>query len=599
MTYPSSFAIGRRTALPLLALALPLVVHGQSVEIQGDRLTPKLASEIRTAIGPREDVESPLAARRLGQRAMRTAEAVLNANGYFAPTIDETVDPGPPPRAILDIDPGPHFEVAGIALTYRGEPPSEDAKSAARRALTLEVGDVALPTQVLGQEQLIRAALRRAGYPDAAVTGRDTVGNREDGTISVTYRIRSGPPVILGAVRFEDTAGVRASYLNRFVPFARGVPYAPGELDSLRRRLSQDRLFRSARVTLDDTAVRVAPSGAEVRDVIVRLQPRKKNRVAAGVRFATDEGFGLTGEYSRRNVFKRADTITSTLSLAELQRRLAITWDRPHEFGFGRDLELATSLEDETTDAFDSRRAALSAFVEQTISPRLSYTLGVTGELVRETVPVDVRSAEDVERDRQILTFNAGVRLDRANDALNPTRGWRTDLAIEPAVTSGDASTQLLKTTAQLRAYRPIDVDERLVAAVRLRAGSVVGGSFNDVPSSKRFFGGGGGSVRGFEFQSIGPKAVDGQPVGGQSLLETSAELRWQVREPFGVVAFIDGGRVTDDPELSFDQFRFGAGVGLRYNTVAGPIRFDIGTPLDRRDGEDPVQVYLSVGQAF
>ncbi|MEM7766879.1 MAG: BamA/TamA family outer membrane protein [Pseudomonadota bacterium] len=591
---------GWKTLLAVAAVtAAPVIASAQSVELADRDWPPGLRGELERALDALEPAETTLGAGRLGQRAARLSETVLNANGYFSPTINVRTEPGPPPRPILTIDPGPLFTVDQLTIQYLDIAPDQASIEGVEAALTLLPAEPAVPARVIAQEGLIRDTLRRSGYPDADLANRETIGNREAGTVDVTYEVRSGPPVLLGDVSFATGGQVKSSYLDRFVTFPPGTPYSPDVLDQLKQRLSQDRLFQSVRVTLDESPARLAPSGAEVRDVAVTVTERPRNKVAAGVSFATNEGAGVTFEHERRNLSKRADQFTTQLALADLQRQLKVTWDRPHEFGFGRDLELSALASDDTTDAFDRRRVLASAVVEQTVSPALALTVGVNAEVLEETVIVDADTDEETTRNVQILGLLGGVRLDRADDALDPTSGWRANVALEPSVTQGDVSTQLLRLSGQVRAYQPLNADRRVVAALRLRAGSVIGGSFTDIPTDERFFGGGGGSVRGYEYQSIGPESASGQPLGGQSLLEASAELRWQFRDRLGMVAFLDAGNVTDQPGLSFDDVRFGAGIGLRYKTVAGPIRLDIGTPLDPRDGDDPVQIYVSVGQAF
>ncbi len=603
---PGHVAIGAGRAIASCLLLGAMVPHAGAqaersapVRLDAPALPEPVRAEIAAAIGALDFAETPLAARRLAQRATGLARTVLNANAHFDPVIESRIDVGPPPRPVLEIAPGPAFTIAGLRIDFADPAPPEGVRLAVERALDLARGDIAIPSRVIDQEALIIGALRRAGYPDADTLGRETVGNREAGTVDIRYSIRSGPPVLLGEVVFETDGRVRDSFLTRFISFPPGTPYAPGELDRLRDRLGRDRLFGSVQVALSDTPSRIAPSGAEVRNVHVRLRSRPRNRVAAGVSFATDEGLGLRLEHERRDLSKRADSLRTELAVADLRRELALTWDRPHEFGFGRDLELSVIASDETTDAFDSQRLALLAQVDHTVSDRLSFTYGISGESLRETLLVETRALRPLTRSVQSLKLLGGVRIDRADDPLDARRGWRAETTVEPSIAQGDVDTQLLRLGGQVRAYRPIGVDERVVAAVRMRLGTVLGGSFIDIPSEQRFFGGGGGSVRGYEYQSIGPATPDGRPVGGQSVLEVSAELRYRLGEKLGLVAFIDGGEVSASTSPSIDAMRFGAGFGVRYDTVAGPIRLDIATPLDPRESDDALQIYLSIGQAF
>ncbi|HOQ89458.1 MAG TPA: BamA/TamA family outer membrane protein, partial [Candidatus Hydrogenedentes bacterium] len=137
--------------------------------------------------------------------------------------------------------------------------------------------------------------------------------------------------------------------------------------------------------------------------------------------------------------------------------------------------------------------------------------------------------------------------------------------------------------------------------AARLRAGIMVGEDFETVPADLRFYAGGGGSVRGYEYQTAGPLDRDEDPLGGRSLLETSVELRRRLTDKIGLVTFVDSGTVYRQgwPDFS-EPLRVGAGIGVRYATPMGPLRLDLATPINRRDGVDPaIQVYFGFGQAF
>ena len=137
--------------------------------------------------------------------------------------------------------------------------------------------------------------------------------------------------------------------------------------------------------------------------------------------------------------------------------------------------------------------------------------------------------------------------------------------------------------------------------AGRLSLGSILGGGDTfDIPADKRFYAGGGGSIRGYAYQSVGPRNRDNDPTGGKSLFEGSVEGRIRIGQQFGVVPFIDFGTVFDKSVPTFDEtVRFGAGIGGRYYSPFGPIRLDVAVPLNRDKGDDPFALYVSIGQAF
>jgi translocation and assembly module TamA len=156
------------------------------------------------------------------------------------------------------------------------------------------------------------------------------------------------------------------------------------------------------------------------------------------------------------------------------------------------------------------------------------------------------------------------------------------------------------KVQAQTTAYLPFGEGARTVLAGRFKAGQILGGTMPEVPASNRFYAGGGGSVRGYSYQAIGPR-IDNTttPQGGLSLLETSLELRHKFTDKWGGVAFIDAGGVGVDKWPNGADFGVGAGIGIRYDLGFGPIRADVAVPISRREGDSPFQVYISIGQAF
>jgi translocation and assembly module TamA len=191
------------------------------------------------------------------------------------------------------------------------------------------------------------------------------------------------------------------------------------------------------------------------------------------------------------------------------------------------------------------------------------------------------------------------MALDRSDNPLDPKRGWRVGGRIEPTLLTGDGTLPYLKLQGQVSGYLPFDVQGRTVLAARLHLGSIVNGTVADIPAPQRFYAGGGGSVRGFGYQEVGPRLPDNTPEGGLSLAEASVELRRELTERWGVVLFVDAGAVGENSAPSFGDMSIGAGIGIRYNLGFGPVRVDIATPVTSRNGQAPIQLYVSIGQSF
>ena len=169
----------------------------------------------------------------------------------------------------------------------------------------------------------------------------------------------------------------------------------------------------------------------------------------------------------------------------------------------------------------------------------------------------------------------------------------------EPTISAGDDSAVYLRLITQATYYLPLGRNADTVLAARTRIGSVLGGSLSTIPSSRRLYAGGGGSVRGYAYQGVGPRLPDNTPQGGLGLFEASFEVRQHITGRWGAVAFVDVGAVSETSAPDFSNVNTGVGVGVRYDLGFGPIRADIAFPLDKREGDSSYELYLSIGQSF
>ena len=581
----------------LLVAACLFVLSGTAetvaIEFVGDSPSEGLASDIRGALPDESDPKTALEARRQGRRAASAVTTLLNSKGHYDPEIDLAISGKEPPKARLRVDPGPLFRLGAVNVSFVGTVPREADQQTVRSGLPVKSGRPAIPADVIDAERWIVNTLREAGYPYASVEERRVIGDRDAETISVTYETSSGPRVAFGETIFptEDMV-TKPSYLRRLIPYEYGEVYEPADLSLFNTRLAETRMFRVARASLADQPSGETEDGDEIRDVVVTLTERKRNTIALGGSYSTTEGFGVNAELTRRNLTRRGDILVADLTVAEMEQSLEVTWRRPNEFGYGRGLVLGAGATNETTDAYDRQAITLSAGYEVVKSPQFTYSYGVQGEIVKE-------EDEFGERDLQILSVYGDARFDKTDSLLDPRSGWRANARVEPSYTFGDETSPYVRMVGQVSTYIPFDDKRRYVLAGRLKAGAVVGASVAQLPVDTRFYAGGGGSVRGYSYQGIGPRAADGTPLGGTSVIEASIEARYAWRPNIGFVAFVDAGNVSTEQFSDFGDARYGAGLGVRYTTPAGPIRLDVAAPLNPTDFDDPVQIYISIGQAF
>lgn len=562
------------------------------VRVTGETADQALLAEIERELAGGDAPETLFEGRRLARRAAERALGYLNSIGYFSAEVSHAVEPGPPIQPMIRVEPGPRFSIGDISIDLRDVVLAPADQAAIDEAGVLGAGDVAIPKDIIAQEAGYLAVLKSLGYADARALKRRSLGDREAATLDIVYLLRPGPKVRFGEVKFDDGVRTRRVYLEQIIPFEPGETYSPEALSTFNTRLSETRLYDVSSARLDEEPAQVAADGSVVRDVAVTLIERDRYTLSAGTSISTSEGPGLTTSLTRRNATRRGDTLTGTVTLAAQRRALVADWRIPNAVDYNKALAFTADVGREETDAFDRDAIMVSGAYEVQRSARLTYSLGAESEFTSEQ---DAFS----ERDLQILSVSAGARLDRSDNPIDPVRGWKTDVRVEPAVALGDTTSQFFTVNGQVSAYSPLFNDDRFVAAARLRSGLVYGADTVDLPVSRRFFAGGGGSARGFAYQSVGPEDVDGTPTGGRGLLEVSAELRWRREGRLGYVAFLDGANVSNGQSPGLSDLRYSAGLGVRYQTAIGPIRLDIATPLDRESGDDPLQVYVSLGQAF
>jgi translocation and assembly module TamA len=595
---PRESLLPRLVAAALLAAAWMAAAPFSAALAQGDpeplaELTGLPAGPVldivRGAVGTAEGPAPTLfEARRRAERARDRAVAALRAEGYYGARVDARVEPGEVPRARLEIAAGERFALGFIAVSLAG-PPDPEAQAAAEAALGLTPGAPARAADVLAAEARVVSAVEDAGWPDVVAGEREVIVDHARHVMDVTYRIDAGRAAVFGPVRAQGSARIRADYLMTAAPFRPGDRYDREDLDLLSRRLRETGAFESVSARLDPSAGPGA--GPETRPVVVEAESGPRRTITLGASYSTSEGGGVEGGWTKRNLFGGAESLTVSAAIRTIDRRIEVELAAPHFRKPGRTLRLNLGLANEETDAYDLTELAAGARIETKLSERLSGALGVGATLSRVD---DGTSTEDFT-----LLFGSGsAAWDGADDPLDPRRGVRADISLRPTVGVGNDPLAYIVAQGGASVYRPLG--DRVVAALRGRLGSVIGPALSEVPANERFFAGGGGSIRGYEYQAVSPRDADGTPVGGRSVVEVSAELRYRAPgRRLGYVAFIDGGAASEQMTPQSDELRWGAGVGLRWYTRFGPIRADVAVPLDRRDGEPSAQLYLSIGQAF
>lgn len=531
---------------------------------------------------------SVAALRRRATADLPTLEQILHDAGYWAAHIEVAIDQAKQPTKVtLHVDPGPLYRLTRVVFTtpQGGAPAIVGGEKPA--AFGLAVGDAARAAPVLDAEPKILTALANHGYPFAKIADRRVVIDDQAHSMTVTYTIDTGARARFGALTTTGLTSLDPRYVERRVTWKRGALYDGRKVAATRTALVDSNLFSIAEVRHAD---RPDPDGTVPMTIV--LSQRLPHSIGAGVQYGTHYGFGVTTFWEDRNLFGYAENLRITGTFAQSQLSLATQFRRPDFGATGQDLILRGELADESPVAYTSRRLRLLGGIERRLDPRLTVGAGLAYEHGNV-------SAHNMTQHYQLASLPLYLRRDDSDNLLNPTRGNRESIEVTPYEgTSGSAIT-FVTTKLAASVYQPI-AGERAVLAGFARVGSIFGASRDQLPADHRLYAGGGGSIRGYGFQLVGPLDEGDKPLGGRSSLEFGTELRVKVTETIGIVPFLEAGNVyaTSLPRPTGRLF-YGAGLGLRYYTAVGPIRLDIATPLSRRHVDSPVQVYISLGQAF
>jgi len=536
-------------------------------------------------------------ARRRARDAANAAVAVLRAEGYYAYVVDPDVTETDPPRGTVKVTPGQLFVIADPRIDWSGAPPDEGVRERAFSVLGLTEGAAGRAAEILGAEGRAVAQVQKLGYADAMADPREVIVDHADHTVRPTFVIAAGDLVKVDGVELSTKGRTRIEWLQRLAPWKEGDVYDPEDIAELERRLRDTGVYDTVSVALAPKD-KATPEG--LRPIQVTLADRASRTLELGAGYSTSEGPGVDAKWIRYNRLRRADTTTITTRVAKLEKSLEGSVALPHWGRPQQTLKLTSRVFADTTDAYDETGATLSADLTRRLQTTRYRTYGLSVDL-SQTQERTTANGLPVGQRLNLATFTAlgAYAWDYSDNILDPRRGWRVEARAEPTAITGETSLVYIRTQAQGSAYIPFGKEADTVLAGRLKLGAMLGGTMPEVPASRRFYSGGGGSVRGYSYQAIGPRLSDNTPQGGLSLFEGAIELRHRFTQQWGGVVFIDAGAVGTEPTPNTRDFSVGAGFGVRYDLGFGPIRADIAFPLEKREGDAAFQIYLSIGQSF
>jgi translocation and assembly module TamA len=618
----------RRFTTGILSFCLMLVVAGQAA-----RAADPQAYRVELASTGDDDIDATLKstsellslgsaaavspfgliarARRDGDRL----KAVLESYGYYASKVDITIDAAPlrdldladrllalpkgrEARVAVAFELGPLYHLRDIRID--GELPAD-----VRDALDLHPGDPAVAAQVVAAGNRLLGALQDRGYAFARVDPPLADEDAKEPLLDVSFRVETGAQVRIGEIRFAGLARVREAAARRRLKLKSGARFRPADIERARRDLLDLGVFASVNVQVGPAA-----DAAGAVPVTFTVHERPRRAVSLTAAYSTDLGGSGGASWTDRNLFGRAEQLIVAGSVTNIDGKATngIGYDTSVKYilpDFGRpdqSLQVSAGANHQSLQAYDQRARTGGVTLTRKLSSVWTASVGVA--LADEQIIQD-----EVTRNYTLVGLPLGLTYDSTDLASpldDPRHGIRASASVTPTLSIGRPNATFI--ISQIKAAAYLDVHDvfaalpigRSVFAARGLIGLAQGAGEFSLPPDQRFYAGGSGTVRGYNYQSVGPLfANTTNPVGGTAILAGGLEFRQRFGRSYGAALFVDGGQVSSSLQYLPNVFRVGVGAGVRYYTPIGPIRLDIAVPTQRIPGSNSLQLYIGLGQAF
>ncbi|SEO66129.1 translocation and assembly module TamA [Luteibacter sp. UNC138MFCol5.1] len=526
--------------------------------------------------------------RRLYENAPDEVQAALRPYGYYEATATGDMrQVGKDWQVTLHVVPGVPVKVTSVNVEIDEEAGKVPAIRRAVRGIQ-NLKDQPLNDGVYdGARDAVSGALTATGFLDARIVTRRVEVNRAEHTAAVKLKWEAGRRYRYGVVRFKNSQ-FREDFLDRYVPFKKGDYFSQSQLLELQQALNGADYF---------AVVNVIPDTDDAKDgtidINVELAPAKRTIYTGGPFFGTDTGAGLRGGIEKRWINDRGHKWKNELVLAQRLKTVSTLYQIPMPGPNQRSFNFGANFRDANTVTSKSRTVQLVAN-ETRLWHGWTRTIGVN--VLSGTFTVGKRggegdNAEGLERGRSTLLYPEVTLSRKKGD--NPTfvrNGWSLTLTgrSKAGTLLSDASfSQVIGDAKWIHSFWGRN---RLI--LRGTAGKIWTDNFSDLPPQLRFFAGGDRSVRGYDFESIGPRNAFNRVIGGEGLLVGSTEVEHYFTRNWGMAAFVDAGNAFTGTDYSP---RVGAGLGVRWLSPVGMIRADIGVPVGDKN-EHGIHLHVVIG---
>jgi outer membrane protein assembly complex protein YaeT len=477
----------------------------------------------------------------------------------------------------------------------------------------LEIGQVFKVDQYEAAKENIGRALGRHGHPFAEVTGRAAIDPKLN-QAKVYYKAAPGPLCSFGPTTIsQEGPAVSEAVIRRALTYRKGERYDVEKVDTSRRNLFKLDVFRTAIVKPEGP-----PSdGDGVVPMKAQLRSKDRQSVRLGVGYGTQDKLRLQAGWTFRNLAGQGGLLTLSARVSDIVKNIELAYDQPYFLDARNTLSALAGNELDEPPAYTNRRIysgiALNRRLGHDWYALLRYDLSFnTEESVAADDLLDTEEELFLDESTRISAFGMEAARDTRNDLFDPRSGslLGAKVAIAPDFLGSELA--YFQPAVDVRKFLSVYKDVVLAGRVYVQTIKGIQGS-TFIPAFKRLYLGGSDTVRGYAYQELPPLDSGGNPIGGQSAFNASVEARFPIYKALSGVTFLDTGLLDTDPfRLNFSDMRYTCGIGLRYDTVIGPIRVDLGYKINPPTGKDigdavnPDEIigdrwrlYINIGQAF
>jgi translocation and assembly module TamA len=504
----------------------------------------------------------------------------------------------------------------------------------ARDSLALSSGAPAIASDVLAGGARLLTTLENQGFAFAKVDPPVAHEDPAEHVLNLSFHVVTGPRVQIGEIRFDGLKRVHERLARRRLLLHTGEPYRAVAVERARKDLLALGVFAAVSVRLGDAADTLGRV-----PVTFQMSERPRHAVSLTAGFSSDLGGSGGVTWSDRNVRGNAEQLNLSARVINLGGTASrgIGYDTSAKYIIpefahrDQSLQFAVGAIKQSLKAYDQTAETAGVTLSRKISGIWSASVGVSS--AHETI-----TQEGTTHVYTLFALPLGALYDSTNlpsPLIDATHGLRASLSIAPTLSRGQPNATFLVTQASIVDYLDLrgllgSAPGRSVLAFRALAGSALSATQFDetievsgvpvsvrvpaLPPDQRFYAGGSGTVRGYRYQSVGPRFPDGNPVGGTAMTAVNVEFRQRIGTSFGAAVFADAGEVSESLSgVSHTKrcsstttlqgtttcWAVGVGVGARYYTPIGPLRLDFALPTSRRSNDDRFEVYIGLGQAF